>query len=75
MSGSFTESVVEDVAIEWFGELGYSNLHGPEIAPGELAAERESYAQVILEGRLQGALAHSRPRTRRTRTPALSVPR
>ena len=38
MTNSFTESVVEDAALEWFGELGYSILHGPEIAPGEPTA-------------------------------------
>ena len=30
---TLTESIVEDAALEWFGELGY--------APGEPAAERE----------------------------------
>ena len=55
MSNQFTESVVEDAALEWFGELGYSILHGPEMAPGEPASERESYEQVILEGRLRGS--------------------
>ena len=55
MSSNFTESVVEDAALEWFGELGYSILHGPEIAPGESESEREIYEQVILEGRLRDA--------------------
>jgi hypothetical protein len=40
VSGKFTESVVEDAALEWLGEIGCAVLHGPEIAPGELAAER-----------------------------------
>jgi type I restriction enzyme R subunit len=61
MSNQFTESVVEDAALEWFGELGYSIVHGPEIAPGEPAAERESYEQFILEGRLRDALACLNP--------------
>ena len=39
MSARFAESVVEDAALGWLGELKYSVLHGPEIAPGELAAE------------------------------------
>ena len=34
MSNPFTESVVEDAALEWFAELGYRVIHGPEIAPG-----------------------------------------
>ena len=61
MSGGFTESVVEDAALEWFGELGYRVTHGPEIAPGEPAAERATYEQVVLEGRLREALAALNP--------------
>jgi len=36
----FTESVVEDAALDWLRGLGWQVAHGPEIAPGELAAER-----------------------------------
>ena len=61
MSNQFTESVVEEAALEWFGELGYRVIHGPDIAPGEPAAERESYEQVALEGRLREALATLNP--------------
>jgi type I restriction enzyme R subunit len=57
----FTESVVEEAALEWFAELGYHVVHGPDIAPGEAAAERESYEQVVLEGRLREALARLNP--------------
>ena len=31
---AFTESVVEKAALDWLGALGYSVLHGPEIAAG-----------------------------------------
>lgn len=34
MSG-FTESVVEEAALEWFAALGYAIAGGPTIAPGE----------------------------------------
>ncbi len=37
---SLNESIVEHAALEWFGELGYALGHGPQIAPGEPAAER-----------------------------------
>lgn len=57
----FTESVVEDAALSWFGELGYSVLAGPEIAPGELLAERDGFGDVILTKRLQGALYSLNP--------------
>jgi hypothetical protein len=65
MSNQFTESVVEDAALEWFGELGYRVVHGPDIAPGEPASERQSYEQVVLEGRLREALATLNPAKRR----------
>jgi type I restriction enzyme, R subunit len=56
---AFTESVVEEAALGWLGELGYTVLHGPAIAAGEVAAERcdPNYRDVILEHRLQEALA------------------
>jgi len=58
---SFTESVVEEAALEWFGALGYAVVAGPSIAPGELSAERASHAEAILERRLRDALAHLNP--------------
>ena len=41
---SLNESTVEDAALEWFGELGYAVGHGPPLAPGEPAAERDAFA-------------------------------
>lgn len=38
---SFTESVVEEAALAWLKALGYSIARGPDIAPGELAADLE----------------------------------
>ncbi len=60
---SFTESVVEDAALAWLESLGYSVLHGPEIAAGMTGAERgdPGYRDVILEGRLRQALARLNP--------------
>lgn len=52
----FTESVVEDAAISWFEELGYSYLPGPEIAADGENPERTGYDSVVLEGRLYDAL-------------------
>jgi len=39
MSSSFTESIVDDVALAWLEALGYAVLHGPDIAAGEPVAE------------------------------------
>ena len=40
------ESIVEEAALTWFGELGYAIGHGPHLAPGEPAAEWESFREV-----------------------------
>ena len=58
-----TESVVEDAALAWLDALGYQVLHGPDIAVGELAAERgdPNYRDVILERRLREALFRLNP--------------
>jgi len=68
---SLNESIVEDAALEWFGELGYAVGHGPHLAPGEPAAEREpersgdsrrqSFGVVVLVGRLREAIRRLNP--------------
>jgi type I restriction enzyme R subunit len=58
---SLNESIVEDAALEWFGELGYAVGHGPHLAPGEPAAERDSFSEVVLVGRLREALRRLNP--------------
>ncbi|MGH7798429.1 MAG: type I restriction endonuclease subunit R [Candidatus Binatia bacterium] len=58
---SFTESVVEEAALAWLESLGYAIKHGPEIAPGELFAERGDYGQVLLATRLREALVRLNP--------------
>ncbi len=58
---SLTESIVEDAALTWFGELGYTVGHGPQMAPGEPAAERDSFGEVVLVGRLREALRRLNP--------------
>ena len=58
---SLNESHVEDAALEWFGELGYAVGHGPQLAPGEPAAERDSFGEVVLVGRLREAIRRLNP--------------
>jgi len=58
---SLNESIVEDAALEWFGELGYAVGHGPHLAPGEPAAERDSIGEVVLVGRLREAIRRLNP--------------
>ncbi len=61
MTVAITESVVEEAALGWLNQLGYTVLAGPEIAPGELTAERASYQDVVLLDRLQGAIDRLNP--------------
>ena len=51
---SLTESIVEDVALTWFGELGCTVGHGPPMAPSEAEAEWVSIRDVALVGRWSG---------------------
>lgn len=57
----FDESAVEEATLEWLTELGWQVLYGPDIAPDTANAERNSYDQIILEGRLQNALLQLNP--------------
>jgi hypothetical protein len=58
---AFTESVVEKAALAWLDGLGYAVQFGPTVAPGEAAAERDDYGQVVLARRLADALARLNP--------------
>jgi type I restriction enzyme, R subunit len=50
------ESDVELAALAWFQDLDYEVLYGPEIASGEAGAERDSFGDVVLVGRLRDAI-------------------
>ena len=58
---SLHESDVEAAALDWFGELGYAVAHGPMLAPGEPRAERQSFGEVVLVGRLSEAIRRLNP--------------
>ena len=60
-TAAFTESIVEEAALVWLEGLGFSIAHGPDIAPDTPIAERTSFNQVALEGRLRIALAQLNP--------------
>jgi type I restriction enzyme R subunit len=61
VSGGFDESVVEQAALEYLRQLGYSTEFGPNIAPGGLRPERDSFEQVYLLGRLRHAARRINP--------------
>ena len=55
------ESEFEEALLEWLADIDYQVLHGADIAPGELAAEREGYREVLLLERLRAALSRINP--------------
>jgi type I restriction enzyme R subunit len=61
MTDQFNESTVEEAALSWYDELGYGIAHGPNIAPGEQAAERASFSDVVLVERLRNAIDRLNP--------------
>ena len=80
---AFTESHVEEAALEWLSGLGYAVLHGPDISPEGSNPERVSHDQVLLTERLCEALERLNPhlpaetleevlrKVRQTETPSL----
>ncbi len=61
MPSSYNEETVEYAAIDWLHHAGFEFLHGPSIAPGMPDAERDSFGDVVLVGRLKDALARLNP--------------
>ena len=57
---ALSESVVEDAALDWLRELGYSVIYGPDMPPGPNAL-RESYADVVFDSSLRGVLERLNP--------------
>ena len=63
-----TKSTVEQAALDWLEAIGWRVAHGPDISPdGDTLTptlfqrERERYSEVVLAGRLRGALARLNP--------------
>ena len=61
--GAFTESVVEEAALDWVRGLGYGVLHGPDLAFGTPGSERSDpdYRDVRLDRRFRNALESLNP--------------
>ena len=56
------EDTVEQGALDLLRDkLGYATASGPDIAPDGDSPERNSYQQVILEGRLRSSLTRINP--------------
>ncbi len=56
-----SESTVESVALDWLASLGWTVLHGPDIAPDTPAAERVDYSEVMLNNPLRSTLVQLDP--------------
>ena len=61
MNAFIAESAVEEMCLDLFANLGWAVLHGPDIAPDLPGAERASYRDVLLEGRLRQAVERLNP--------------
>ena len=57
----FTESDIEETALDWLTDLGWAVSHGPDIGPDTSGATRLDYGQVILKQRLSNSLARFNP--------------
>jgi type I restriction enzyme R subunit len=62
----FTESEVEEAALEWLEELGWDGVAGPDVAPDAANPERTAYDEVVLGNRLRSALSRLNPHLPRT---------
>ena len=56
-----TEDQLEQEALGWLAEVGYTPLYGPDLAPDGDAPERADYRQVVLVDRLRNAIARLNP--------------
>jgi len=61
MNAKLTESHVEEAALGWLEDLGYTVLHGPDISPDSPNPERASYSDVLLMDRFREALRKLNP--------------
>ena len=59
---SFYESHLEEATLEWFEELNYEIIFGPDIGPEGEYPEREDYGDVVLVERLKEALTRINPK-------------
>lgn len=57
----FNEATVEDAALDYLREIGYSTEFGPNIGPGGVSEERASWDQVYLLGRLRDVACRINP--------------
>ncbi len=57
-----TEDQLEQEALGWLGELGYTHVYGPTMAPEGESPERDSFREVVLVERLRTAIDRLNPK-------------
>ena len=57
-----TEDQLEQLAIQWFQDTGWSYVNGTVISPEGEAPEREDFRSVVLKGRLAEAVSRLNPK-------------
>ncbi|MDP3332374.1 MAG: type I restriction endonuclease subunit R [Methylococcaceae bacterium] len=56
-----TEDQLEQEALSWLADVGYSHIYGPDIAVDGDTPERSNYTQVVLVERLRSAINRLNP--------------
>ncbi|MEJ8821531.1 type I restriction endonuclease subunit R [Variovorax humicola] len=56
-----TEDQLEQEALGWLTDVGYTHVYGPDIAPDGTSPERHDYRQVVLVERLRNSIANLNP--------------
>lgn len=56
-----TENIIEQLAIQILGSVGWEYANGKDISPEGLSCERESFSQIVLLNRLRTAIAKINP--------------
>ncbi|MGC4192893.1 MAG: type I restriction endonuclease subunit R [Thermomicrobiales bacterium] len=60
-AAEFDERTVEEAALQWFAEIGYTIGHGPDLEPGGQVQARATLQETILRPRLLDALRRINP--------------
>jgi type I restriction enzyme R subunit len=58
---AFTESIIEEAAIDWLREFGYTILSSQDALPGDGNDLRATYSDVVFSGALRSALVRLNP--------------
>jgi len=59
--GLFSEGELEQILLQWFGDLGYGAAFGPDMLPDQPHAERHRLDEAFLPDRVRSALGRLNP--------------